>query len=285
MLGFSLILLLYGLPQMLSYMRFQSVDKNPKSDLSVLSFNAMMGFGLVDNQRNTSTEKLEELRGLLSREPQPDILCLQEAGPLAIQAFDQLSDYNQVHSFKPKGAVIYSKHPIIKKGFLDFKSKVNSCLWADIKLPTADTVRIYSAHLESTRLNSSSYDLLAEEGLQAAPARGIKDLVLKYPLYAGKRAEQAILVKKHIAKSPYPVVLCGDMNEPPASYTYRILKEDMIDAFEESGSGLGNTWKGKIPMLRIDYIFASEDLTNTSYNCLRSDLSDHYPVKASFTFD
>jgi len=182
--------------------------------------------------------------------------------------------------------VIYSKHPLIETGWVEFGSKINSCLWADIALTDNDTVRIYSTHLESTRLSASSYDLLSENvAASTAPLQGVKDLVMKYPRYAGKRADQAEKVKEHIATCPYPVILCGDMNEPPTSYTYRVLKEDMSDAFRETGTGLGNTWQGKIPMLRIDYIFASRDLTNTSYRCMSSDLSDHYPVKASFTID
>jgi len=270
---------------MLSYVRYKKQDVNPQTDLTVLTYNVMMGFGLVDHEKEPVPRKIRELNSLLSLQPRPDILCLQEAGPLALKAFDRLSGYSYSHSFSPKGAVIYSTYPIVRKGFLDFKSKVNSCLWADIVMHSSDTVRVYSVHLESTRLSNSSYDLLADKGLQSASAQGIKDLVMKYPLYAGKRASQAHLVKEHMANSPYPIVLCGDMNEPPASYTYRILKKNMTDAFVETGTGLGNTWKGKIPMLRIDYIFASDKLTNTSYTCLRSDLSDHYPVKASFTFN
>ena len=257
----------------------------PERDLTVLTYNVMMGFGLADHEQEPSPPKLEKLTSLLAMQPRPDILCLQEAGPLAIKAFSKISEYPYTHSFSPKGAVIYSAHPIIKKGFLDFKSKVNSCLWADVLISQKDTVRVYSVHLESTRLGSSSYNLLAEEGSQYSSAQGLKDLILKYPRYAGKRAEQAHLVKEHMTRSPHPVILCGDMNEPPTSYTYRVLKKNMTDAFVETGSGFGNTWKGKIPMLRIDYIFASERLTNTSYTCLHSDLSDHYPVKASFTFN
>ena len=282
---FSILSLGIALPQMLSYVRYQQQDADPRRDLTVLTYNVMMGFGLVDYEQEPDPKKLEKLNSILSQDPKPDILCLQEAGPLALKAFDKISGYPYSHSFSPKGAVVYSAYPIVKNGFLDFKSKINSCLWADIALPTSDTVRIYSAHLESTRLSSSSYNLLAEKGLPSPSAQGIKDLLLKYPLYAGKRAEQAHLVNEHMTQSPYPVVLCGDMNEPPASYTYRVLKKDMTDAFEETGSGFGNTWKGKIPILRIDYIFASEKLTNTSDSCLRSDLSDHYPVKASFTFN
>lgn len=277
-------LLLYGLPKMLHYIKPGFGDSNPASDISVMTFNTMMGYGFVNSNKDVSPSRLEELKNMLSKEPKPDVLCLQEAGPHTIKVFDELNNYPYRHRLAPKGAVIYSNRPLLKKGLVEFKSKINSCLWADVLTATNDTVRVYSTHLESTRLSDDSYDLLSDDDNQyRAPFSGIKDLIMKYPRYAGKRANQALKVKKHINTSPYPVILSGDMNEPPMSYTYRILSEDLNDAFVESGVGIGNTWQGKIPMLRIDYIFASEELANTSYTCLRSDLSDHYPVKASYT--
>lgn len=280
------ILLIVGLPKILSFVKVGTQKLNAKSDISVLTYNVMMGFGLVEHDGSPSEEKIARLKDILSKEPTPDVLCFQEAGPLTIQPFTELQKYNQIHRLSPKGAVIYSSLPIIRRGHLDFGSKINSCLWADILVNEKDTIRIYSTHLESTRLSTSSYELLSErKSSYSAPVRGLRDLIMKYPTYAGKRAEQAKLVKDHIKACPHPVILCGDMNEPPVSYTYRLLKEDMTDAFVETGFGIGNTWKGKIPMLRIDYIFASEGLSNTSYTCLQSDLSDHFPVKATFTFE
>jgi len=282
----GVLLLAIGLPRMFSFARIDIQKKDPASDITVMSFNAMMGYGLVNDEHEVAPQRLEELKSILAQTPVPDVLCLQEAGPLAMKTLSLLSDYPHRHRIKPKGAVVFSKHPIVEKGIVEFGSKINSCLWADIVLPTEEVVRVYSTHLESTRLNSSSYELLSEdEGSGHAPFSGIKDLVIKYPRYAGKRADQAARVKQHIKRSKHPVILCGDMNEPPTSYTYRILKKGMTDAFRENGHGFGNTWKGKIPMLRIDYIFASRELSNTSYACIRSDLSDHYPVKASYTLN
>ena len=38
-----------------------------------------------------------------------------------------------------------------------------------------------------------------------------------------------------------PVILCGDFNDTPASYTYRTVKGDLTDGFRDCGSGFGYT--------------------------------------------
>ena len=114
---------------------------------------------------------------------------------------------------------------------------------------------------------------------------GVKDLLSKYPRYASARSSQSVMIADHIKESPYPVILAGDFNEPPMSYTYRTLRKTLDDSFLDNGSGWGTTWIGGIPLLRIDYILYSSELTNTSFQCLKTDLTDHYPVKASFTIN
>ena len=219
----------------------------------------------------------------MHREPKPDIICVQEVNPIVEKALAAAFDYPYFHHLDKRGTVIISRFPIIDKGLVDFGPKVNSCLWADIKI-NEEVIRVYSAHFESNRLNESSYDFLAKEGAyeRIEAIRGINDVLRKYPKYATARADQAVQVKKHIQSSPYPVVLCGDFNDPPRSYTYHTFKEELDDTFIQNGNGWGTTWIGGIPLLRIDYILCSPELTNTSFNCLKSNLSDHYPVKASF---
>jgi len=55
------------------------------------------------------------------------------------------------------------------------------------------------------------------------------------------------------------------------------------DSFLTSGRGVGTTWRSSIPMLRIDYIFADDHFNGTNFRIIKSDISDHYPVKASFS--
>ncbi len=257
------------------------VDDVPLQDLQILTFNAMMGVKLVNEKHVLSADRLDKFKDLILQAPQPDVICVQEVNDIVNRALDNL-DYPFYHRMKDRGAVILSRYPIVEKGLVDFGPRLNSCLWADIDVE-GQTVRIYSLHLESNRLNQSSYEFLEKEGYESLEAiNGIRDLITKYPKYASERAKQALKVKAHIEKSPYPVILCGDFNDPPMSYTYNTLQKGLSDTYLKHGRGIGTTWTGAIPFLRIDYILATPILDNTSFECLKSNMSDHYPIKASF---
>ncbi|MFT6807489.1 MAG: endonuclease/exonuclease/phosphatase family metal-dependent hydrolase [Saprospiraceae bacterium] len=278
------IIVLWGTPGIFSYVKPVFRERQAAdTDINVLTFNAMMGVKLVDERNLFGEDRQALFNELMNRDPKPDIICVQEVNPIVQEALSEAFDYPYFHQLDKRGTVIISRYPIIEKGLVDFGPKLNSCLWADINV-NDQIVRVYSAHFESNRLNQSSYDFLAKEGgYESKEAiRGINDLLRKYPKYATARANQAEQVKKHIKASPYPVILCGDFNDPPMSYTYHTFKEELDDTFMKNGRGWGTTWIGGIPLLRIDYILSSPELNNTSFSCLKSNLSDHYPVKASF---
>ena len=63
-------------------------------------------------------------------------------------------------------------------------------------------------------------------------------------------------------ESPYPVVLAGDLNDSPMSYTCGHLRKGRVrDTFGVGDIGLGATHIGTVPGLRIDGILADTTLT------------------------
>lgn len=81
-----------------------------------------------------------------------------------------------------------------------------------------------------------------------------------------------------VKASPYPVIFCGDINDTPVSYCYRQISNCLTDAFLESSNGVGNTYIGKIPSNRIDYIFHSKNLQSTEFLTHDIEFSDHKPI-------
>ena len=275
-----LFLSVCGIGSFSSYAKPSFAGQHKADDVTIMSFNAMMGFMLHEQPKAANGLSANDML----KSPEPDIIAIQEGNNRVISFFEKTLGYRYIHHLPKRGAMIISKFPIIQKGQVDFGPKLNSCLWADIRI-NKDTVRVYSFHLESNRLKPASYDFLAKEQYGSLDAiNGLRDFATKYPTYARVRANQSIKMKKHINESPYPVIVCGDLNDPPVSFTYKTLKKGLVDTFKKTGGGFGTTWSGAIPMLRIDYIFASKNLKNTSYSCVESDFSDHYPVKASFNF-
>jgi endonuclease/exonuclease/phosphatase family metal-dependent hydrolase len=97
-----------------------------------------------------------------------------------------------------------------------------------------------------------------------------------------KRAQQAEELKTNISKSPYPVIVAGDFNDTPVSYSYTTIRKGLKDSFVNSGYGAGFTYKGKYPANRIDYILYDNALENRYFEIIKVKYSDHYPVAAYF---
>jgi len=97
-----------------------------------------------------------------------------------------------------------------------------------------------------------------------------------------KRALQAQVVKGQITRSPFPVIVVGDFNDTPVSYSYRKIRKGLFDSFVNSGYGAGFTYKGNYPPNRIDYILYDKTLINSYFEIKKVKYSDHYPIIAYF---
>ena len=85
-------------------------------------------------------------------------------------------------------------------------------------------------------------------------------------------------IADHMRQSPHPVLYCGDMNDVPMSYGYGLLREQLSDAFVESGRGTGGTYIGDLPSLRIDHILYGQGLHAWDFRTLPNELSDHRAI-------
>ena len=97
-----------------------------------------------------------------------------------------------------------------------------------------------------------------------------------------KRAEEVTVIKEHMQKSPFPILVCGDFNDTPLSYAYNKIKGDLIDAFKNSAKGIGDSFVN-IPALRIDYILHDHRMQSTNYKKHKQILSDHYAISCEIT--
>ena len=95
-----------------------------------------------------------------------------------------------------------------------------------------------------------------------------------------RRAPQAMDVAAQIEASPYPVIVCGDFNDTPASFAYGRIARGLHDAFVERGSGASGTYDRLFNMFRIDYIMVSDGLEVVNYYTFDEVYSDHMPVAA-----
>jgi endonuclease/exonuclease/phosphatase family metal-dependent hydrolase len=186
------------------------------------------------------------------------------------------------------GIATYSKYPIINKGVLHLEhASTNICIYSDIAIKT-DTIRVYNCHLQSVRFGTEDYKFLEDirtTGQDTETIRMTRNILARLKKAFIRRARQSETIASHIASSPYPVIICGDFNDTALSYTYKVISDQLVDAFRESGRGLGSTYAGPIPGLRIDYILHSRELTSFGYRTHRVQLSDHFPIETTFVIN
>lgn len=209
-----------------------------------------------------------------------DFLCVQETSSDSYRPIAEHLGYP--HYYGNKGTMIFSRVPFLDKGFINFGKTTNSCTWADVLLE-GKRIRLYSLHLESSRISSPTDYLAKQKDINRRSLRAMKHIFRNYKKASKIRVHQAHLVIDNINACPYPVILCGDFNEPPTSYVYRQFSKILKDSFREIGYGLGTTFAGNLPLLRIDYLFFDNKIAVKSHKVLHAYFSDHYPVVCQFS--
>lgn len=240
-----------------------------KNTLNVLSYNVRL-FNAYEKNPVTDASKI--ISEILAEE-NPDVVFVQEYyKPNKIDFSAYPYKYIHFKSEKAKlGHAFFSKYPLINTGAFDFEHTYNNTIFADI-VKGADTIRIYSVHLQSLGI------IPRVSFLQDSDNEKLRKRVSSA---FEKQQSQVEAILDHKQKTSNPVIICGDFNNTPFSYSYRKLKDGMLDAFRERGNGLGTTFEFERFPMRIDYIFASNDFDILSFDTMKKTFSDHYAIRAT----
>lgn len=267
---------------------------DPSENITVMSYNVRY-FKDFDNTDKENAHLRNKIMDLIN-DQHPDILCLQEfytsENPndfdnksyisqemdLPYRYFSSDHNYENNHS----GVIIFSRYPVINSDKIKLlkSGEREGAVYADV-IKGTDTFRVFTMHLQSIHLNREDLRNIQKINLQEDPDPGVSKRILgKLRKAFIKREQQANIVSEEIAQSPYPVILCGDFNDPPNSYAYFKIKDSLQDAFLKKGFGIGRTYSRISPTLRIDYIFASPAFKINDFYRIKKVLSDHYPIVA-----
>jgi len=301
LLSLSLILLNVGTID--KHFQLKGAEKPPKcvNCIKVMSYNVKL-FGLYDTEdRKLRQQKKNEILRFIHDE-QPDIVCFQEyfydkskklnfnttdtlLSILKLKAKNHHFEYFTAHRNNEfyYGLALFSKHKIIGKGTVEMPDSTVIAAYIEFKHKN-DTVRVYNCHLASIYFENEDYEI----GKQLVISRmndpkwqkKTKILYEKLRIAFDIRSEQAKVLKQHIKDCPHYIIVCGDLNDSPASFAYNKIASDLKDSFRESGKEMGRTYQGDVfPNFRIDYIL--HDKVYKSYGhtvCTNITISDHYPV-------
>lgn len=278
----SLLVILAGFNHIGNYLQFSGKHTNDKG-VRITTYNVRY---FVGNTQIPIKENADHILRFL-REDNADIICLQEVRLNKAQIFNinntqlpHVAHMQIAHNGDAGGLLTMTSFPIIKMEEIRFENSGNMIMYADIVMNTSDTIRVYNCHLQSYKLGEAeiqSIDSL-EFNTQPKTKKKVRELGHKFKIALVKRAHQAETLRRSIDKSPYPVIVCGDFNDTPVSYTYHTVKGNLKDSFTESGKGTANTYNGKLPSFRIDYILYSPIFTSFNFEVSNLNHSDHFPV-------
>jgi len=297
----SLLAIIFCWSQIRTFISFNRTTTRPQDAVSIMTYN-VKNFDLYNWSHNTETR--QNIFALIQHE-NPDIICLQE-----FYSQDTIEHKNQAY-FKDSlgyaysyfnktftrhynskqhgwvdlhwGLAIFSKFPIRDTGVVDFTNALsNNCQWADVDVK-GKRIRVFNMHLQSIHLGYEDYNTIEEiEEEKSASWFKVKSILRKLKSAYAKRAVQVAQINEAIQSSTVPVIVSGDFNDQPISYSYHKLSNGLVDAFVEKGNGIGATFVNKFSFFRIDYVLFSTSLPIYNYTTIRENCSDHYPVVVRF---
>lgn len=263
----------------------QTFPKSKKENtVRIVSWN-VRGFNGIKS-KSTLKLRAEEIAYAIEKW-NPDIICMQEyntnerKGDIAnhSQYFEKnypyfffSKDYQVKESAYYAGCIIYSKYKILSAerfSYLNPESLIKATI-----LKGDDTIQVFTTHLASYRFKQDDFEAIDD-------ATKNKWAVIKKMKNAFQlRASQAEVVAKEINENDYPAIITGDFNDVPSSYTYRKITKGWKDAFLQKGFGIGVTYMGLSPTLRIDYILTNAHWDVKAFEQVDENLSDHHMLMA-----
>lgn len=264
-----------------------------KPTFKVMSYNVRL-FDLYSWSKNIQTR--DSIFSFL-RSESPNVVCFQEYyngkknfypihdSLMMNQSFKYAHVYytDQLSNSQKFGIATYSDYPIVNKGLVRFPNSSNVSIYTDIKIDT-DTIRVFNCHLESIRFLPEDYNFIDSLGDQDKQRKleGAQGVYKRLSNAYKKRGVQTSMLSSEIDKSPHLIVLCGDFNDPPSSFTYHSLTQKLFDSFVLKGHGKGSTFSRNIFSYRIDYILLSPSINCFDFSVSEVDFSDHFPIVGTY---
>ena len=259
-------------------------EKHPEDALKLLTYNTEF---LARGEKNAEG-RYPILDYLAASEA--DIICLQEGvAPknLKSEYVDSImakAGYHirRLHDGKAEPQFVYSRLPILSVHRITYESTTNGSLAVEL-LDGQDTVLLVNNHLESYKLtpeDKMKYKEIIKDPENGHAESNSKELVRKMAGASRLRGPQVDSVLNYVEKSGRrAVIVCGDLNDSPISYSCHRLSSRLKSAFRQSGNGLGLSYNQKGFYFRIDHIFVSDYWqTYETHVDKTAPWSDHYPM-------
>jgi endonuclease/exonuclease/phosphatase family metal-dependent hydrolase len=293
----SLVCLIIGWQNIHAFFGFSlathDFSRKDSSSLRIMTWN-VRSWDEFSTKKAGYSEHRQAMMDMVDKQ-QADILCFQEFNEpvdssksniryiqtrLKFPYFFFSKDY-QTKKYE-NGVIIFSKYPIEATSQNHYGNNVptatESLISIDIRVK-GSMMRVYTTHLQSVLFKTKDFRNVeiirnAEDSMLEAS----RSLAKKLKSALGLRGYQADTVRKQMDACPYPMVICGDFNDVPNSYTYFHIRNHLQDAFIAKCFGIGRSYIYISPTLRIDYILPSKDFKVVQSMKLNASFSDHHAM-------
>lgn len=308
--NFLLLLLSWGSIQRYMPIRFSSEVLPPRA-IKVLSLNCQ-AFSFLPHLKDKPNPTLYYIK-----QSGADVVCLQEALEVDMANTkyvnrEVIARYLSEYKYKvtryaqgDRGSslMILSKFPISNTRLVPIDSKTNGAINCTLDIG-GKQLSLYNVHLQSfsfTNKEEEYYSHIIADDEPIKVAERVSKRLLPSIVQRAKQAERLYLetIKD---SSPY-ILICGDFNDTPISYTHHKIASGLQDAYATSGLGVGFSYKlsarlsnqkkkdlGSLLLgliaFRIDHIIHSKQIH--SYRCSvdgKAGISDHAPIMCYISLD
>jgi endonuclease/exonuclease/phosphatase family metal-dependent hydrolase len=291
---FSLIMLLFCFSPVIhstAFHIFSNHHEMASDNLKVMTYNIDdMGFFM---RSSDTTAILETIKT-----ESPDIVCFQEyytnyEHKKSIVTRMEEMGYHYYYEYltespKPQigaGQALFSKIPFQNIRPHPFPNTANGAFSADFNY-RGNRFRLFNIHFQSITLRDHETKIPSSFNDFKSPQKDYYRMLFTKIMWGFQRRKaQVIKIKNEIKNTNENVILCGDFNDTPLSYTYHQMTEYLDDTFLKTNFGLGSTFAGRIPLQRIDYILVSPGIKPVLTRVVHNAGSDHFPVVGTVSFN
>ena len=260
-----------------------------ETQFTVLTWNTLHG----DDLEHPETKHARMLEEILRQDA--DIVCLQEVFGFSekyLKHFDQnvMDSIYKKYPYHIGGgsydAQVFSKYPLRSIYFGNI-NRYQLAEYFTVKFPERE-IAMANIHLPSFALDETEKNIFSMSALRNDSV-GRKKLGLrilhKLEYAIPTRAEGAKKVNNALSELAMPVVICGDFNDVPASWTYRMfLKNGFKDAYVATNFFPTYTFYPHLFYFHLDQVFYRGSIKPLSVKRLDIRTSDHLPLLATFEF-
>lgn len=201
----------------------------------------------------------------------PDIVLLQDIYPHQVrQVADALygghGDY-RVHVSAQGGVGIVTRWKILR----EVRNPAMRSQQVSIETPDGRSLEIVNVHLVTAATDLAFWHRHAWREHRINRAIRLREI---------STARQVLEKTTNFPNTP--TLFGGDFNAGATDVVHRQMSADFVDAFAAAGTGWGNTYQRRFPILRIDHLYATRHLTPVRCRTVTTRNSDHRMVVADY---